>query len=50
MQYLREQLRRVGTPGLLVIGIDEISVKKGQDYRIVVSDLLRRRAIWFGRS
>jgi transposase len=35
-------------PGPLVIGTDEISVKKGQEYRIVVSDLLRRRAIWFG--
>lgn len=48
MQYMREQLRRAGMPGPLVIGIDEISVKHGQDYRIVVSDLLRRRAIWFG--
>ena len=48
MQYMREQLRRVGMPGPLVIGMDEISVKKGRDYRIVVSDLLRRRAIWFG--
>jgi transposase len=48
MQYMREQLRRAGMPGPLVIGIDEISVKKGQEYRIVVSDLLRRRAIWFG--
>jgi len=48
MQYMREQLRRAGMPGPLVIGIDEISVKQGQDYRIVVSDLLRRRAIWFG--
>jgi transposase len=48
MQYMREQLRRAGMPGPRVIGIDEISVKKGQDYRIVVSDLLRRRAIWFG--
>jgi transposase len=45
---MREQLRRAGMPGPLVIGIDEISVKKGQEYRIVVSDLLRRRAIWFG--
>jgi transposase len=50
MQYMREQLRRAGMPGLLVTGIDEISVKKGQEYRIVVSDLLRRRAIWFGRA
>jgi len=48
MQYMREQLRRAGMPGPLLIGIDEISVKHGQDYRIVVSDRLRRRAIWFG--
>jgi transposase len=31
-----------------VIGIDEVSIRKGHDYRIVVSDLLRRRPIWFG--
>jgi transposase len=47
-QYMREQLRRVGTPGPMVIGIDEISVRKGHTYRIVVSDLIRRRPIWFG--
>jgi len=47
-QYMREQLRRVGTPGPRVIGIDEISIRKGHSYRIVVSDLLRRRPIWFG--
>ena len=47
-QYMREQLRRVGTPGPRVIGVDEISVRKGHTYRIVVSDLLRRRPIWFG--
>ncbi len=47
-QYMREQLRRVGTAGPKVIGIDEVSVRKGQDYRIVVSDLLRKRPIWFG--
>ena len=28
-QYMREQLRRVGTPGPKVIGIDEISIRKG---------------------
>lgn len=48
MQYLREQLRRVGTPGPKVVGIDEISVRKGHSYRIVVSDLERKRPIWFG--
>lgn len=46
--YMREQLRRAGMPGPQVIGIDEISIGKGHTYRIVVSDLLRRRPIWFG--
>jgi transposase len=48
MQYMREQLRRAGTPAPQVIGIDEVSMRKGQTYRIVVSDLGRRRPIWFG--
>jgi transposase len=48
MQYMAEQLRRAGNPAPKVIGIDEVSVRKGHDYRIVVSDLLRERAIWFG--
>ena len=47
-QYMREQWRRAGTPAPKVIGIDEISIGKGPTYRIVVSDLLRRRPIWFG--
>ncbi len=47
-QYMREQLRRVGTPGPRVIGIDEISIRKGHTYRIVVSDLIRQRPISFG--
>ena len=48
MHYMREQLRRLGTPGPRAIGIDEISIRKGHSYRIVVSDLIRRRPIWFG--
>ena len=48
IDYMREQLRRVGTPGPKVVGIDEISIRKGHSYRIVVSDLERRRPIWFG--
>lgn len=47
-QYMAAQLARAGTPGPKVIGIDEISIRKGHTYRIVVSDLLRRRPIWFG--
>ena len=48
MQYMREQLRRAGTPAPRVIGIDEISIRKRHTYRIVVSDLERHRPIWFG--
>ena len=42
------QLDRAGTPAPKTIGIDEISIRKGRTYRIVVSDLIRRRPIWFG--
>jgi len=42
------QLARAGRPGPKAIGIDEISIRKGHTYRIVVSDLIRRRPIWFG--
>jgi len=47
-QYRREQVRRAGAPAPKVIGIDEVSIRRGHTYRIVVSDLLRRRPIWFG--
>jgi transposase len=47
-QYMAAQLAKAGTPGPKVIGIDEISIRKGHTYRIVVSDLIRRRPIWFG--
>ena len=47
-QYMRAQLAKAGTPGPTVIGIDEVSIRKGHDYRIVVSDLIRLRPIWFG--
>lgn len=47
-QYMQEQLRRAGNPAPTVIGLDEISIRKGHRYRIVVSDLVRQRPIWFG--
>ena len=47
-QYMAAQLTRAGKPGPKAIGIDEISIRKGHTYRIVVSDLIRRRPIWFG--
>ena len=45
MQYMRAQIKRAGTPGPKAIGIDEISIRKGHNYRIVVSDLVRKRPI-----
>ena len=47
-QYMREKLRHAGNPRPKTIGIDEISIRKGHSYRIIVSDLERRRPIWFG--
>jgi transposase len=47
-QYMRAALARAGRPGPKAIGVDEISIRKGHSYRIVVSDLIRRRPIWFG--
>ena len=48
-QYMQVQRVRAGSPGPKAIGIDEISIRKGHTYRIVVSDLIRKRPIWFGR-
>ena len=47
-QYMAAQLAKAGKPGPKAIGIDEISIKRGHTYRIVVSDLIRRRPIGFG--
>jgi transposase len=47
-QYMKEQLKQAPEPVPEIVGIDEISVKKGHQYRIVVSDLKGKRPIWFG--
>ncbi len=47
-QYMREELRRAGKSAPKVVGIDEIAIRKGHTYRIVVRDWERRRPIWFG--
>ena len=47
-EYMQAQLRRNPVAGPRAIGIDEISLRKGHTYRIVVSDLERRKPIWFG--
>lgn len=49
-QYLRAKLAKYPIPVPRVIGIDEFAIRKGHHYRIVVSDLERRRPIWFGGS
>ena len=47
-RYMKKQLLRYPVAAPRVIGIDEISIRKGHTYRIVVSDLERGRPIWFG--
>jgi transposase len=47
-EYMRGILAKAGKPGPQAIGIDEISIRKRHTYRIVVSDLIRGRPIWFG--
>lgn len=47
-QDMAAQLAKVGHPAAKAIGIDEISIRKGHTYRIVVSALIRGRPIWFG--
>jgi transposase len=46
--YMRKQVAQAGTPSPRVIGIDEISIRKGHNYRVIVSDLERGRPIWVG--
>jgi transposase len=46
--YMREQLRRAEPPTPHTSGVDEISIKKRHVYRIVVSELEKKRALWFG--
>ncbi|HEY7558673.1 MAG TPA: transposase [Candidatus Binatia bacterium] len=45
---MKAQLSRSGKPKPKVIGVDEVSIRRGHTYRIVVTDLERGRPIWFG--
>ena len=47
-EYMSEQLEKAPEIAPHVIGVDEISIRKGHAYRIVVSDLERGVPIWFG--
>ena len=46
--YMRAQLDVAGPPAPAVIGLDEISIRKGHVYRIIISDLEAGRPIWCG--
>ena len=46
--YMQQQVERAGRPAPRAIGIDEISIRKGHNYRVIVSDLERGRPIWVG--
>ena len=46
--YMAQQVARAGQPAPRAIGVDEIAIRKGHNYRIVVSDLDRGRPIWVG--
>jgi len=49
MGYMRDILARHPPPDKLrAIGIDEVSIRKGHSYAIVVADLEQRRPIWLG--
>lgn len=40
--YMAEQLRRHPWPSTWTIGVDEIAIRKGHEYWVVVSDLKRQ--------
>lgn len=46
--YMHKQVAQAGMPSPRVIGIDEISIRRGHNYRVIVSDLERERPIWVG--
>lgn len=47
MEYMEDLVKKNPvSPNLRAIGVDEISVRKGHTYAIVVADLDRQRPIW----
>ena len=47
-EYMEKQFRGNPVAAPRVIGIDELSLRKGHIYRVLVSDLERNRPIWYG--
>ena len=50
IQYMRALLAKQPKMSPTVIGVDEISIRKGHCYRIIVSDLTLERPIWVGKE
>jgi transposase len=46
--YMSKQMELAGSPAPRVIGVDDLSIRKGHNYRIIVSDLDKERPIWVG--
>lgn len=46
--YMQQQVDLAGLPAPRAIGIDEIAIRKGHNYRVIVSDMDRKRPIWVG--
>jgi transposase len=46
--YMQKQISKSRIAAARAIGVDEISIRKGHNYRIIVSDLDRGRPIWVG--
>jgi len=46
--YMEKWLAKTPQPAPRVIGVDELSIRKGHTYRIIVSDLERGCPIWIG--
>ena len=46
--YMQKQVNQAGMPSPRAIGIDEISIRKGHNYRVIVSDMDSGRPIWVG--
>lgn len=47
-EYMEEKLKRAEEIAPEIIGVDEISIRKGHNYNIIVSDLILKRPIWIG--
>jgi len=50
IQYMKACLMKLPKMSPTIIGVDEVAIRKGHRYRIVVSDLILERPIWVGKE